>query len=55
MTTATPTDAAIAARTDEIVSGLIGLEGPLLPILHAVQAEYGFVPHRPPCPVSPTG
>jgi formate dehydrogenase subunit gamma len=44
MTTATPTDAAIAARTDEIVSGLIGLEGPLLPILHAVQAEYGFVP-----------
>lgn len=42
--TAVPTDAAIAARTDEIILGLIGLEGPLLPILHAVQAEYGFVP-----------
>jgi formate dehydrogenase subunit gamma len=44
MTSAAPTDAAIAARTDEIVTGLSGLEGPLLPILHAVQAEYGFVP-----------
>lgn len=44
MTSAAPTDAAIAARTDEIITGLIGLEGPLLPILHAVQAEYGHVP-----------
>lgn len=44
MTSATPTDAAIAARTDEIITGLAGLEGPLLPILHAIQAEYGFVP-----------
>ncbi len=44
MTSAAPTDAAIAARTDEIISDLIGLEGPLLPILHAVQHEYGHVP-----------
>lgn len=44
MTSAAPTDAAIAARTDEIISDLIALEGPLLPILHAVQHEYGFVP-----------
>ncbi len=44
MTSATPTDTAIAARTDEIITGLIGLEGPLLPILHAVQAEWGHVP-----------
>ncbi|WOC16747.1 formate dehydrogenase subunit gamma [Pseudochrobactrum sp. MP213Fo] len=28
----------------EIINGHKGLEGPLLPILHAVQAEYGYVP-----------
>lgn len=44
MTSAAPTDDAITARTDEIIAGLIGLEGPLLPILHAIQAEYGHVP-----------
>lgn len=44
MTTANLSDDAVARRTDEIISGLIGLEGPLLPILHAVQAEYGHVP-----------
>lgn len=27
-----------------IVNSLRGLEGPLLPILHAIQAEFGFVP-----------
>jgi formate dehydrogenase subunit gamma len=31
-------------RLDEIIGGLNGLEGPLLPILHAVQAEWGHVP-----------
>ena len=31
-------------RLNEIISGLVGLEGPLLPILHAVQAEWGHVP-----------
>ncbi len=31
-------------RVDEIAAGLATLEGPLLPILHAVQAEFGHVP-----------
>lgn len=31
-------------RLSEIVAAHIGLEGPLLPILHAVQAEWGHVP-----------
>ncbi len=35
---------ATAQRTEEIVDGLAGLEGPLLPILHAVQEAFGYVP-----------
>lgn len=31
-------------RIDEIVTGLERLEGPLLPILHAVQSEFGYLP-----------
>jgi formate dehydrogenase subunit gamma len=31
-------------RIGEIVAAHAGLEGPLLPILHAVQAEFGCVP-----------
>ena len=31
-------------RILEIIAAHAGLEGPLLPILHAVQAEYGHVP-----------
>ena len=38
------TSAEISARTAEIVAAHAALEGPLLPILHAVQASYGFVP-----------
>jgi len=34
----------IAERTLAIVSELKSLEGPLLPILHAIQHEYGHVP-----------
>ncbi|MDO9418410.1 formate dehydrogenase subunit gamma [Pararhizobium sp.] len=34
----------ISARTLEIVTELKVLEGALLPILHEVQAEFGFVP-----------
>ncbi|OJF96451.1 formate dehydrogenase subunit gamma [Pararhizobium antarcticum] len=34
----------IGARTLEIVDEMKALEGPLLPILHAVQAEFGYVP-----------
>jgi formate dehydrogenase subunit gamma len=31
-------------RLMSLIAPLEGLEGPLLPILHAVQAEFGFVP-----------
>lgn len=33
-----------AARIDDILRAHEGMEGPLLPILHAVQAEYGHIP-----------
>lgn len=33
-----------AKRVEEIVAANAHLEGPLLPILHAVQAAFGFVP-----------
>lgn len=36
----------IAARTLAIVSDLKGLEGPLLPILHEIQATFGHVPQE---------
>lgn len=36
--------AALSDRIDEILSNHLGLEGALLPILHAVQAEFGHVP-----------
>ncbi|MGO4480636.1 formate dehydrogenase subunit gamma [Rhizobium sp. 2TAF27] len=36
----------IAARTRAIVADLRFLEGPLLPILHGVQAEFGYVPQE---------
>lgn len=38
--TAQPT----AAQVSEVIAPFLGLEGPLLPILHAVQAEWGHVP-----------
>ncbi len=31
-------------RIREIIAGLSGLEGPLLPIFHAIQHEFGHVP-----------
>jgi formate dehydrogenase subunit gamma len=34
----------IATRTASIIQQMQGLEGPLLPILHGVQAEFGYVP-----------
>lgn len=37
---------AVALRTDDIVDELRGLEGPLLPILHAVQEAFGYVPQE---------
>lgn len=33
-----------AERIGEIIAAHVALEGPLLPILHAVQAEFGHVP-----------
>ena len=36
----------IAARTAEIVDELRGLEGPLLPILHGIQHQFGYVPQE---------
>lgn len=41
MTTANPE---VAGRVQEILRVHEGLEGPLLPILHAVQADFGHVP-----------
>lgn len=34
----------IAARTASVISDHEGLEGPLLPILHGIQEEFGYVP-----------
>nr|WP_316656634.1 formate dehydrogenase subunit gamma [uncultured Gellertiella sp.] len=36
----------LAQRTRAIVDRLISLEGPLLPILHEVQDEFGYVPQE---------
>ncbi len=36
----------ISARTAEIVRSLKGLDGPLLPILHEIQADFGYVPQE---------
>jgi formate dehydrogenase subunit gamma len=36
--------AEIAARVGQILRAHEGLEGPLLPVLHAVQAAFGYVP-----------
>ena len=37
-------DAQITEAMQSILAGCRDLEGPLLPILHVVQAEFGFVP-----------
>ena len=34
----------ITSRTTAVVNDLKGLEGPLLPILHGIQDEFGYVP-----------
>ena len=39
-----PDQAAILARVEEIIAAHEGMEGPLLPILHAVQVAFGHVP-----------
>jgi formate dehydrogenase subunit gamma len=39
-----PDQAAMLARVEEIIAAHEGMEGPLLPILHAMQAAFGHVP-----------
>ena len=34
----------VTARTEEIIAPFLPLEGPAMPMLHAVQAAFGFVP-----------
>jgi formate dehydrogenase subunit gamma len=34
----------VVARTSAVIEGTEGLEGPLLPILHGIQEEFGYVP-----------
>ncbi|MCO5063599.1 MAG: formate dehydrogenase subunit gamma [Rhizobiaceae bacterium] len=36
----------IAARAAAVISDYRGLEGPLLPILHGLQEEFGYVPQE---------
>ncbi|MBD9374864.1 formate dehydrogenase subunit gamma [Rhizobium sp. ARZ01] len=36
----------VGTRTLAIVDTMKGLEGPLLPILHEIQAEFGYVPQE---------
>ena len=42
--TTQPASTEIASRTAAVISELKGLEGPLLPILHGIQEEFGYVP-----------
>lgn len=39
-----PSDDAVAAQVKDIAASFSHLEGPLLPILHAVQAAWGHIP-----------
>jgi len=40
----TQAPADVAPRTQAVIDEMAGLEGPLLPILHGIQAEFGYVP-----------
>ncbi|MBX3569317.1 MAG: formate dehydrogenase subunit gamma [Rhizobiaceae bacterium] len=42
----TQAPADVAPRTAAVVDALRGLEGPLLPILHGLQEEFGYVPQE---------
>jgi formate dehydrogenase subunit gamma len=42
--TTQPASTEIASRTAAVINELKGLEGPLLPILHGIQDEFGYVP-----------
>jgi formate dehydrogenase subunit gamma len=42
--TTQPASTEIASRTAVVINEFKGLEGPLLPILHGIQEEFGYVP-----------
>ena len=44
--TVQPASTEIATRTAAVIAEMRGLEGPLLPILHGIQEEFGFVPQE---------
>lgn len=44
--TVQPASTEIAARTMAVLQELKNLEGPLLPILHGIQDEFGYVPRE---------
>ncbi|MEP9386237.1 formate dehydrogenase subunit gamma [Mesorhizobium sp. KR9-304] len=39
-----PASTEIVSRASAVINELKGLEGPLLPILHGIQEEFGYVP-----------
>ncbi|AWC25666.1 NADP-reducing hydrogenase subunit HndA [Aminobacter sp. MSH1] len=41
-----PASTELAARTAAVISEMKYLEGPLIPILHGVQEEFGYVPQE---------
>lgn len=41
-----PASTELAARTAAVISELKSLEGPLIPILHGIQEEFGYVPQE---------
>jgi len=41
-----PASTEIEAQAASIIDGMKDLEGPLLPILHGIQEEFGFVPQE---------
>lgn len=36
----------VVGRTSSVIADMRSLEGPLLPILHGIQAEFGYVPRE---------
>jgi formate dehydrogenase subunit gamma len=44
--TSQPASTEIASRTTAVIGELKDLEGPLLPILHGIQDEFGYVPRE---------
>ncbi|MFU8864021.1 MAG: formate dehydrogenase subunit gamma [Rhodobacterales bacterium] len=41
-----PSPEEVRTRTEEVLAAQEGLEGPLLPILHAIQESFGFIPQE---------